>query len=413
MQSARKVLIAGAGAAGMCAAIAAAREGAEVTVIEKTEGVGKKLSMTGNGRCNLSNLNISENDYNETSRTRMKRWLKRIGVSETLDFFSSLGLVVQNESGYLYPITGQAASVVNALYQECIRLSVSFCFNEQIKKITPVEDDFKIGFCVKTNNSTYETDRVIMATGGLAGPKTCMATGDGYFICEKLGMKRMDTFPALVPVLSDDDTLPKESGVRAYAEVSFMIGDGIFASEYGEVQITSNGISGIPVLQASGLVAYHLSENRPVTASINFFPDYNEDEYQILIDRMLSLPGERRLGELLGGFCNSNINEMLLKRMKLSPNMKLKNVGESMLRCILMKYRDLRIEIKGVSDYKKAQVTRGGISLGDLDDDLQYKNMKGVFVIGELCDVDGRCGGYNLQWAWTSGIIAGEAASCL
>ncbi len=411
MSGRRKIIVAGAGAAGMCAAIAAAREGAEVTIIEKTDSCGKKLSMTGNGRCNLSNLDMSEEDYNEAARGRMKTWLKRFGVRETLEFFSSLGLIVNDESGYLYPASGQASTVVNILQSECKRLSVSFIFKEQVKSVSAHDD--ALTFTVKTDKNEYEADRVILATGGLAGPKSCSATGDGYYICKQLGMEQKDTYPSLTPLLSNDDTLPKETGVRCMAIVSFMIGDGVFASEYGEVQITKNGISGIPVLQASGLVAYHLSKNRPVTASINFFPGYDLKEYEELMNKMMNLPGERTLGDLLTGFCNSNINDMILRRMKLSPSMKLKNVGESMTKCVLMKYLDVRVDISEVCDFKKAQVTRGGVSLGDLDNELQSKKNPGIFVIGELCDVDGRCGGYNLQWAWTSGYLAGEAASCL
>ncbi|WP_029321481.1 aminoacetone oxidase family FAD-binding enzyme [Butyrivibrio sp. AE3004] len=404
------VIVGGAGASGLCAAIAAARDGASVTVIEKTDSIGKKLSMTGNGRCNLTNLNLSENDYNNDAKKRVKELLKRFGVKEATDFFKSLGLVISSEEGYIYPFSGQASSVVNVLVNECKRLNVEFVFNEQIKQIIKSENGKII---VKTNKNDYFSKAVILAMGGLAGPKTCGATGDGYYICEKLGMTKKETLPALVPLLAEDDTLPQESGVRSIARVTFMIGDEIIGSEYGEVQITGKGISGIPVMQASGTVAWHLRKKRPVTCSIDFFPGYNEEEFEELVNRLVNLPGERRLGELLEGFFNSNINEMILRRMKINSNMKLKNVGESMLTCILHKYRDLRIEIKATADYKKAQVTRGGISLGNLDECLQSKSTPGVFVVGELCDVDGRCGGYNLQWAWTSGYIAGEAASCL
>lgn len=404
------VIIAGAGASGLCAAIAAARDGAKVTVIEKTDSCGKKLSMTGNGRCNLANLNVSPKDYNPSAQKRMADFLKRFGVKETTDFFTSLGLVIISEDGYLYPVSGQASTVVNVLCNECKRLGVEFIFNEQVKLITKMENG---QFEVKTSSGHYSAHAVILAMGGLSGPKTTGSTGDGYYICEKLGMNKKDTYPALVSLNSDDETLPKESGVRALCNVSFFIGDEEICSEYGEIQITSKGISGIPVMQASALIAEHISKKRPVMASINFFPSYSDEEFDVLVNAMLELPGERRLFELLEGFCNSNINEMILKRMKISGNMKLRNVGESMIRCILYKYRDVRIDISGTGDYKKAQVTRGGISLGDLDDNLQCRTMPGIFVTGELCDVDGRCGGYNLQWAWTSGYIAGEAASCL
>ncbi|WP_139176160.1 aminoacetone oxidase family FAD-binding enzyme [Butyrivibrio sp. ob235] len=410
MSSRNQVVIAGGGASGMCAAIAAARKGAVVRIIEKTDVCGKKLSMTGNGRCNLANLKVSPDDYNVNSRTRMKKWLKQFGVDRVTEFFSSLGLVIVGEDGYLYPISGQAGSVVSVLLNECVRLGVDFTYNEQVKRIIKNEDGT---FTVKTDKGEYGADSVILSTGGLAGPKSTGSTGDGYYICEQLGMTKKDTFPALVSLLSEDETLPTESGVRALARVTFMIGDGEIAKEYGEVQITSKGISGIPVMQASGTVAEHLSKGRPVTCSIDFFPGYSDGEFDALVDRMMCLSKERKVGDLLDGFCNSHINEMVLRRMKISRGMKVKNVGESMLACILYKYRDIRINITGIGDYKKAQVTRGGISLGDLSDTLSSKRCPGVYVVGELCDVDGRCGGYNLQWAWTSGYIAGEAAGSL
>ena len=404
------VLIAGGGASGLCAAIAAARNGAAVTVIEKSDSCGKKLSMTGNGRCNLANLNVSQSDYNDEARGRMKNWLNEFGVNKVTEFFASLGLVIVGEDGYLYPISGQATSVVAVLMNECNRLGVSFVYNEQVKRILDKEDG---SYIVKTDKNEYSAKAVIMATGGLAGPKTTGSTGDGYYICEQLGMSKKETFPALVPLLSEDESLPSQSGVRALARITFMIGEGVIATEFGEVQITQKGISGIPVMQASGVVAYHLSKGRPITCSIDFFPSYSDAEFEELTNRLISLSSDRRLGELLDGFCNSNINEMILKRMKISRDMKIKNVGESMLSFILYKYRDVRIDITETADYKKAQVTKGGISLGDLTDKLESKSAKGVFVVGELCDVDGRCGGYNLQWAWTSGYIAGEAASSL
>ncbi len=406
---AKHIIVAGAGPSGMCAAIAAARDGAQVKIIEKNTEVGKKLSMTGNGRCNLTNLNMSEYDYNDDARGRMKKWLSLFGAKDTVEFFASLGVVVSDEDGYLYPISGQAKTITLSLYNECVRLGVEFIFGEQLKEVTSCTEGFK----VRTSKNEYACNAVIIAIGGLAGPGTTMSTGDGYYICEKIGMTKKETYPALCPLFTDDTSFSSDHGVRILARATFLIGDGAFADEEGEIQLTKGCISGIPIMQASGLVAEHISKNRPVTVSINFFPGYDDEEFEALIQNMLGLVGERKLGELLLGFCNSEINNMILSRMKLSANMKIKNVGESMLRCVFYKYRDLRFNITGTGDYKKAQVTRGGISLGDLDDNLMFKKVPGIFVVGELCDVDGRCGGYNLQWAWCSGYIAGGAASCL
>ena len=195
------------------------------------------------------------------------------------------------------------------------------------------------------------------------------------------------------------------------ANISFYLGNEVIASEYGEVQITPEGISGIPVMQASRDVIRFVEEKKPVTASVDFFPDHDEKDFEALKKDMLRLRDDRTVGEFLQGFGNSNINELILHRMKLSPGMKMKNISESMALCILDAYRDVRFKISGSYGYQASQVTTGGVSLGDIGDDFAFVKENGIFVIGELLDVDGRCGGYNLQWAWMSGSMAGTTAS--
>ncbi|MBQ3796305.1 MAG: aminoacetone oxidase family FAD-binding enzyme [Butyrivibrio sp.] len=412
----KKIIVIGGGAAGMCAAVYAARNGADVTIIEKNTQLGKKLSMTGNGRCNFSNLNMNAGMYNSSAEKRMKGWLSVYGVLDVINFFKSLGIVIKSEDGYLYPVSGQAQTVVDAFRNELKRLGVKVVYGEQAKSVSVIkgndaENPDNETYSVVTNLNSYEAERVIIATGGLSGAKSTMSTGDGYYICKQLGMSIKDTYPALVGFKADDCEIMPENGVRCTAEISFLLGTEVVAKEYGELQLTSDGVSGIPVMQASGKVVRLLQEGKPIFASINFFPDYDEEDFLSLEKEMLRLRDNRSLLEFLNGFHNSQINEMVIKRMKMGSTMKMKNISESMVISIFDSYRNFKIKLKDSYGYQKSQVTSGGVSLGDIRDDMTVVSHNGIFVVGELADVDGRCGGYNLQWAFTSGSIAGTVAS--
>ena len=392
----------------MCAAIYAARNGAKVCIIEKNDCLGKKLSMTGNGRCNLTNLNMSEDCYNAAARSRMKDWLGTYGAEDVICFFKSLGVVVKSEDGYIYPVSGQAKTVVDALKNEIKRLGVEVVYKEQLKSVAGLEDG---SLEIVTDKSRYQADRCIIAVGSLSGVKSTMSTGDGYYICKKLGMTIKDTFPALVGFKCAEDEYLPEKGVRCDARISFILGSEVLSSEQGELQITSDGISGIPVMQASRDVIRFVEEKKPVYAAIDFFPDYDENDFACLKMDMFRLKDERTIEEFLLGFANQGVTDMILARMKISKTMKMKNISDSFAECILDSYRNLKIKIEGSYGYQASQVTAGGVSIAEVGSDFSFNKNRNIYVIGELLDVDGRCGGYNLQFAFTSGSIAGCASS--
>ncbi len=392
----------------MCAAIYAARNGAKVCIIEKNDCLGKKLSMTGNGRCNLTNLNMSEDCYNAAARSRMKDWLGTYGAEDVICFFKSLGVVVKSEDGYIYPVSGQAKTVVDALKNEIKRLGVEVVYKEQLKSVAGLEDG---SLEIVTDKSRYQAERCIIAVGSLSGVKSTMSTGDGYYICKKLGMTIKDTFPALVGFKCEEDEYLPEKGVRCDARISFILGSEVLSSEQGELQITSDGISGIPVMQASRDVIRFVEEKKPVYAAIDFFPDYDENDFASLKMDMLRLKDDRTIEEFLLGFANQGVTDMILARMKISKTMKMKNISDSFAECILDSYRNLKIKIEGSYGYQASQVTAGGVSIAEVGSDFSFNKNRNIYVIGELLDVDGRCGGYNLQFAFTSGSIAGCASS--
>jgi hypothetical protein len=347
--------------------------------------------------------------YNPAAENRMKQWLSVYGVLDVINFFKSLGIIIKSEDGYLYPISGQASTVVSAFENELKRLGVNIIFGEQVKSIEENKDDHI--YKVVTSKNYYFADRVIVAIGSLSGAKSTMSTGDGYYICKKLGMTIKDTYPALVGFKCEEGEILPEAGVRSTAEAAFFLGNEELAREYGELQLTKDGISGIPVMQASSKIIKFVEEKKPITVSINFFADYDEDDYLSLCKEMLQLRDDRTLEEFLNGFHNSYINDLIIRKMKMGRSMKMKNISESMVMSIFDSYRNFKLKLADSYGYQASQVTAGGVSLGDIRDDMTVKDHDGLFVVGELLDVDGRCGGYNLQWAWTSGSIAGTVAS--
>lgn len=405
----KKIIVAGAGAAGMCAAITAARQGAFVTLLEKNDIAGKKISMTGNGRCNLTNEAMSASCYNSGASKRMEGFLERFGTDDTISFMNSLGVITQSEEGYIYPISGQATTVQNALIDEIKRLGIEYISGRQLKKITPLGQG--MGFEVKASGDVYKADAVIIATGGLSGPKSTMSTGDSYYIAKSLGMSVTNTYPALTSLLSSDKDLPSAYGVRMMANITIEEIEGL--SEYGELQLTSKGISGIPVLQLSGRVAEYLAKaaSNKVTAVIDFFPSYSDLDFENMKKEITDLACGKSYIQVLDGICNHLIGVMILGRCGIDKDSIVDKNSLDKLSHVIDNYRNVRISIQAVSDYASSQVTRGGVSLDDLTDDLESKTCPGVYIAGELADVDGRCGGYNLQWAFTSGSIAGCAAA--
>lgn len=402
----KQVVIAGGGASGLCAGIVLARRGFSVTVLEKTDTAGRKLSMTGNGRCNVSNLVMNASCYNENAAALAGKLLAQAGTAETIAFFRDIGVLLRNEEGYLYPVSGSAKQVVSAITHAFFAAGGRLLYNEQVKRV-----DGTGPFTVKTQGAAFPADIVILATGGLSGPKTTASTGDGYYIAKCLGMDVTECYPALVRLLSDDETLPADTGVRVRARVTFSA-DGIpFARECGEVQLTGEGLSGIPVLQASASCARALDRGEAVCAELDLFPDVTGEAWEALVSAYSGAAGHETLSVYLNGFSAEQINRMVLARAGLDPQTDAADTGADAREALLRRYRALRIPVTGTADHTKAQATAGGVSLDCLNDRLESLAAPGVYCTGELADVDGRCGGYNLQWAWTSALVVANDIS--
>ncbi len=406
----KRIAIIGGGACGMAAAITAARSNADVTVYEGNDRVGKKILSTGNGKCNLGNLQLSADDYYSSNRELVEKCLKRFGTKETLAFFESLGLMVRERNGYLYPLSEQAASVLDVLRFGLERCGAGVRCESKVVDI--VRD--KTGFLVKTKDRAEHYDRIILACGSKAAPKTG-SDGSGYRLAARLGVKVNPAVPALVQLTSDCEYLKALAGIRTDAVVTVFENGKPIASERGELQLTERGISGIPVFQLSGAVNRRMALCRNATyqAVIDFMPEASADQVAAMLSARIARLKDSNvtMEEFCAGMLNKKLMAVFLKMADIKPIQRLKELKASQFTVLQNCCKAFPVGISGSLSFENAQVCSGGVDMCQLTEELEAESVRGLYFAGELLDVDGRCGGYNLHWAWASGCIAGEAAA--
>lgn len=402
----RQVAVIGGGAAGMTAAIWAARGGAFVTVYERNDRVGRKLLSTGNGKCNFSNEDVDAEAYYGGGAELATHLFAEFGVPETKRFFTELGMRIKVKEGRLYPASEQASTVLDVLRFELERLGVTVhtqCrvtdLNKKNKKIV-----------VAADGKEREYDAAVLACGGRAAPKTG-TDGAGFALSEKLGHSIVPTVPALGALRCEGGFWKGVAGVRCEAELTLLVEGRVCQKERGELQLADYGISGIPVFQLSRNAAYALLEKRHTAVEIDFMAEYTEDEYRQFWDRRFTRQSEQAMERFLTGIVNKKINMLMLRTAGIKPTEKARQITELQKRKLESLYRAFRAEVRETNSYDQAQVCAGGVNCLELTGQLESRIAPGVYFAGEIVDIDGRCGGYNLQWAWTSGAVAGRAAA--
>ena len=418
-----RVAVIGGGASGCMAAITAAQAGADVHIFEKNEKPGKKLYATGNGRCNLTNLHMDDSCYH--TRTADKNGsslihsaIERYSPADQIRFFAVLGVPVYDRDGYVYPRTNQAQTVVRALEKRIAALGIRVHTDCPVRKIRRSQQGTKADdavFYVDCNDREARAfDTVILCTGGMAGPQYG-TTGDGYRLAASFSHKISTPLPALTALECKGQFLKRAAGVRCRAAVTLYTGNDKKqireGREEGEVQMTDYGISGIPVMQISGMAARLLESKQRVFVQIDFLPEFSDSAFSDEIERRMREDRSQMLGDLFLGLVHKKILDLLLAEKGLQAEMKARRIDDAGIRQILQSMREYTLEVIQVKSFKQAQVTSGGILLEDTDADFQSRLQPGLFFAGEVLDVDGRCGGYNLQWAFATGYIAGLAAA--
>lgn len=412
----KKVIVAGAGASGMIAAIMAARGGAEVTVIEAMERPGRKLLMTGNGRCNLTNTDPDlPLRYYGSGKELAETMVSRFGSADTLRFFEELGLLTIEKNGYVYPYNMQASAVLEALLAELRRLRVKLKLKERIEEIW--DDNC---WNVKTASWCYTADALVIACGSKCLPATG-SNGSGYQLARQLGHTIVPPKPALVPLVCEGNYFASLSGVRSRAKVSLYENGMFLNSETGELQWTKYGVSGIVIFQLSRFVSTGITRKKYML-SIDLTPEFEYDFLRVHLENRADKIPKESVAVLLSGIIHEKLIPVILANVSAGSNVdhvkKLnkctlcRELSEVQIEAIARQIKELWIPVTGTKSFDACQVCAGGVDCHEVSaETLESRKHKNLYFAGELLDVDGPCGGYNLQWAWASGAIAGTAAA--
>ena len=404
------LIIIGGGASGLTSALIAKDFGIDVAIIEGTDRVGKKILTTGNGRCNISNAHINNNRYHSENPYFAGYTLDSFTIKDTIDFFESLGIpLVTTDGGKMFPMSLQASSVLDILRFAIDEKKIPLYTNTKAKEIIKTKNGFKI---YSTDSSTYECEKLIIATGGKSAPKTG-SDGSGYSLARQLGHSIISPVPSLVQLKLNYNKLKALSGVKFDGFADIFINDKYVQKEFGEILFTDYGISGPPILQLSRTASYGLSKDSKVSLSIDMLPNISCEDLKTFLNNHWSVFRGRCVHDSFIGIINKKVIPIILKEAKIDdihkPCCDLTLNEKDALYTLLKQWQ---FEVSGTNSFTNAQVTAGGINTKEVNPETLESNItKNLFFAGEILDVDGDCGGFNLQWAWSSGAIAGKNAS--
>ena len=407
---AEMVIIIGGGPAGMMAAISAASVGREVTLLEKNQHLGRKLLLTGGGRCNLTNTCELDDLIDHFSRTGsfLRDAFKSFDNNDLISFFTERGLEVKTEdNGRVFPVTDKASSVLDRLVEEMKKLKVKVLINTSVKEVATSGDRVKSVLCA--DGTFIETDKVLMATGGLSYSATG-STGDGLRVAESLGHKIVPTKPGLVS-LSLESTIPSTvEGISLEGvKLIFKCGKEKISSAEGSIIFTKNGISGPVVLSSSGRVIDWLRDGKKVSLELDIIPRLDEKRAEEMLIEKLAELSSKTINNVLKEFVPSRFCDLLLKESGISQDKKANQVTSTERKSLLSLLKGLKFDVANTISFEKAQITRGGVSTKEINPkSMESKILKGLYFAGEVIDVDGDCGGFNLQAAFSTGYLAGH-----
>jgi len=401
-----EIAVIGGGASGMIAGITARKSGKEVVVLERKDRILKKVLITGNGRCNITNVNANISNYFGKNISSVENILNSFNPQDTMDFFNGLGIICNEENrGKVYPLSGQASSVVDALRFEAERLGVRIETEFYVRKIEKEGFKFKI---YSEERKKIEAGRVVIAAGGQSYPELG-SNGSGFELAKELGHSVTKLSPSIVQLKSEKHQVKGLQGIKTDVAVT-AYGDNKKICTYdGELLFTDYGISGNVVFNISFVMPLY----KNVEFEIDFMEkfDYNE-LYEILKERK-KIMSHLTMENYFNGMINKKLGQFLSKVSGIEKLSKpVKDLNDSEIRKLCTVLKKYRIKILDTTGFKNAQVTAGGVSLDEVNSEtLESKIVKGLYFSGEVLDIYGECGGFNLQWAWASGYIAGKNAA--
>ena len=403
----RTVAVIGGGASGMMAAVTAASEGARVILLEHKDRIGKKILSTGNGRCNFTNIHQEPICYHSEDPLFPWEVVEKFNAQAVISFFLQLGVYSKNRNGYIYPNSDQASAVLDAFRMELDRLKVEIRTGVECREIRPG----KKGFTILTDQEPVRAERVILCAGSKAAPTTG-SDGSGYDLAKKLGHRILPVLPALTALKCEEKFFKSIAGVRANGSVSIWSGGECIAKDTGEIQLTDYGISGIPVFQVSRYASKLLYEKKETEAVLDFMPDFTKEQINAFLRARAKTRPDKSAEMFLIGLFHKKLCDLWIRLSEIPRQRKTGELTEDEIARLTDLIKEFRVRVRETNPYDKAQVCCGGVDTREVDPEtLESVYVPGVYFAGEILDVDGMCGGYNLTFAWASGYVAGKAAS--
>lgn len=412
MKNIYDILIIGGGASGIIAAIAAKTEnpGTDVAIVEKLPRVGKKILVTGNGRCNLTNSDISLDRYHGKNVKFAMSAFSRFDVEKTLDFFASLGIMTKEEElGKIYPQGGQASAVLDLLRLRLAKLEIPEITDFEVTKIEKKQGAFSV---TGKSGQSLKASKIIVCAGGSAGPQFG-TDGSAYKLLEKLGHSKEPVYPALTRLKSTSPYVKSMQGIKFDGRATLKADGKALRTEEGEILFTDYGLSGPPILQLSGGAADALRQNRKTVISLDLMPGKTAEQIKNTIKSMVSENPDMPLEFFFSGLFNKQIGKILIKAAELGKmSDRADTLSDKKISVLTELIKGWEFEISGHTGWRDAQTTAGGIKVSEFyPSTMESRLVPGLYAAGEILDIYGDCGGFNLQWAWSSGYLAGISAA--
>lgn len=404
-----KIVIIGGGASGLVTAIKSKCKTNQVIVLEKNDSCGKKILATGNGRCNYYNDNQDINCYYSTHKEYLNKIITKENLSKVTNFFDELGIIPKIKNGYYYPLSNQASSIRNILVSKALQLGVKVITNFNVTTVEKKNDKF----IVFSSHQKIEADKIIIATGSFASIKNIEEVV-GYKILKDFNHKIEKVLPSLIQLKGEGNYFKNWNGVRSDVILKLYEDDSFLKEEQGEIQLTDYGISGICTFNISGYVSRGLASNKKEIVQIDFLPSIGNNKQELLdfLEKRSSTISYTNLLDFFEGILNQKLIQTILKVSKINSQKKYQDLTNDEKLVLVSNIKEFKLKIIGTNDFSKAQTCTGGVSLEEINlNTMESKLIKNLYIVGELVDIDGICGGYNLTFAWLSGILAGSDIS--
>lgn len=405
----KKIVIVGGGASGLVTAIYAKNENNEVIILEKNDICGKKILATGNGRCNYYNDNQDISNYYSTNIECLKEIITKDNLEKVSNLFTKLGIIPKIKNGYYYPLSNQASSIRNILENKVKELGVKIITNFNVEKVEKENNKF----IISSLDKKIEADKVVIASGSFASIKN-ESEVIGYKILKEFNHKIEKVLPTLVQLKGNETYFKDWNGVRSDVTLKLFEDDNFIKEESGEIQLTDYGISGICTFNISGYVSRGLNNNKNEIVQIDFLPTIGNNRLELLnfLEERNNKLNSYNIVDLFEGILNNKLIKTILKVSNIDSGKTYDELTIEEKEILSSNIKEFKIKITGTNDFSKAQTCTGGLSLDEINlNTMESKLVKDLYIVGELIDVDGVCGGYNLTFAWLSGILAGSDIS--